>query len=72
MIFLFEAQLWAFYNFTLHVLKISPNLRIDVLIYCLGEGEGVDFAQICVVDYRQKSKNVVESTERLTPLVPPS
>ena len=32
LIFLFEAQLWAFYNFTLHVLKISPNLRLDVLI----------------------------------------
>ena len=55
------------------LIKIGNLYNIFEIVDCRFENlyVDVDFAQIFVVDCRPKRKNVVESTERLTPPGPP-
>ena len=54
-------------------MKIVKSFKKKLIVDCRFENlyVDVDFAQIFVVDCRPMSKNIVESTERLTPPGPP-
>ena len=56
------------------LIKIGKSFNIFMIVDCRFENlyvdVDVDFGQIFIVDCRPMSKNIVESTERLTPPAP--
>ena len=56
-----------------YLIKIGKSFNIFMIVDCRFENlyVDVDFGQIFIVDCRPMSKNIVESTERLTPPCPP-
>ena len=55
------------------LIKIGKSFNIFMIVDCRFENlyVDVDFGPIFIVDCRPMSKNIVESTERLTPPGPP-